>query len=36
MVDKLGVRTEVDAELGEIKKDVAPEAVLDKIESTKH
>jgi uncharacterized membrane protein len=36
MANKLGVRTEVDAELDEIKKDVAPEAVLDKIESTKH
>ena len=36
IADKQGVRTEVDAELEEIKKDVAPEAVLDKIESTAH
>jgi uncharacterized membrane protein len=32
----VGVNTEVDSEVQEIKQDVAPEAVLDKIESTKH
>ncbi|HEX8166400.1 MAG TPA: DUF1003 domain-containing protein [Beijerinckiaceae bacterium] len=32
---RLDVRTEVDAELGEIKQDIAPEAVLDEIEATK-
>ena len=35
VAERLGVRTEVDAELGEIKQDVAPEAVLDEIEATK-
>jgi hypothetical protein len=33
-VKRLDVRTEVDDELGEIKQDVAPEAVLDEIEAT--
>ena len=32
---RLGVETEADAELAELKRDVAPEAVLDKIEETK-
>src|SRR5215218_8111892 len=32
IADRLNVRTEVDAELGEIKQDVAPEAVLDELE----
>src|SRR4028118_1152710 len=35
IADRLGVRTEADAELGEITRDVAPEAVLDEIEATK-
>ena len=35
LAERLGVRTEVDAELGEIQQDVAPEAVLDEIEATK-
>ena len=35
MAERMGIRTEVDEELGEIKQDVAPEAVLDKIEATK-
>jgi uncharacterized membrane protein len=34
IADRMGVRTEADAELGEITQDVAPEAVLDKIEAT--
>jgi uncharacterized membrane protein len=34
IADKLGVRTEADAEIGEIERDVAPEAVLDEIEAT--
>jgi uncharacterized membrane protein len=34
IAERLGVRTEVDDELGEIKQDVAPEAVLDEIEAT--
>jgi len=34
MADRMGVRTEVDAELDEITQDVAPEAVLDEIEAT--
>ena len=29
----MDVKTEADAELGEIKQDVAPEAVLDEIEA---
>jgi uncharacterized membrane protein len=33
IADKLGVETEVDREVHELKKDVAPEAVLDKLES---
>ncbi len=32
IAERLGVRTEVDAELEEIKQDVAPETVLDEIE----
>ncbi|GGE32271.1 membrane protein [Agaricicola taiwanensis] len=32
IADKLGVETEADPELDELKKDVAPEAVLDEIE----
>ena len=34
IADRLGVRSEVDAELDEITQDVAPEAVLDEIEAT--
>ena len=34
IAEKMGVKSEVDAELGELKKDVAPEAVLDEIEAT--
>jgi uncharacterized membrane protein len=34
IADRLEVRTEVDSELGEIKQDVAPEAVLDELEGT--
>ncbi len=34
IADRMGVRTEADAELGEIERDVAPEAVLDEIEAT--
>jgi uncharacterized membrane protein len=33
IADSMGVRTEADAELHEIKQDVAPEAVLDEIEA---
>jgi len=36
IAEKLGVKTEVDPDVEEIKQDVAPEAVLDKIESTQH
>jgi uncharacterized membrane protein len=32
----VGVKTEVDAEVEEIKQDIAPEAVLDEIETRKH
>jgi uncharacterized membrane protein len=32
----VGVKTEVGADVAEIKQDVAPEAVLDEIEATKH
>jgi uncharacterized membrane protein len=32
----LGVKTEVDHEVAEVKRDVAPEAVLDRIEETAH
>ena len=35
VADRLGVETEVDAEVGELKEDVAPEAVLDEIEDRK-
>jgi hypothetical protein len=35
IADRLDVRTGIDPELREIKKDVAPEAVLDEIEATK-
>ncbi len=35
LADRLGVRTDIDPELREIRKDVAPEAVLDEIEATK-
>jgi uncharacterized membrane protein len=35
IADRLGVETEADAELGEITRDVAPEAVLDEIEAAK-
>jgi uncharacterized membrane protein len=34
MAERMGVKTEVDEELDEITQDVAPEAVLDEIEST--
>jgi uncharacterized membrane protein len=34
IADRMGVETQVDAELDEIKRDVAPEAVLDEIEAT--
>jgi uncharacterized membrane protein len=33
IADRMGVVTQVDTELDEIKRDVAPEAVLDKIEA---
>jgi uncharacterized membrane protein len=33
IADRLGVRTEADAELDEIKQDVAPDTVLDEIEA---
>ena len=32
----MGVKTEADPELDEIKQDVAPEAVLDEIEATEN
>jgi uncharacterized membrane protein len=32
IADRLGVETDVDAEVEELKEDVAPEAVLDEIE----
>jgi uncharacterized membrane protein len=32
VADRLGVETDVDAEVEELKEDVAPEAVLDEIE----
>lgn len=35
MADRMGVTTEVDAELAEITQDVAPEAVLDELEADK-
>jgi uncharacterized membrane protein len=34
IAERMGVKTEVDEELDEITQDVAPEAVLDEIEST--
>src|SRR5215210_7220800 len=34
IAERMGVRTEADAELGEIDRDVAPEAVLDELEAT--
>jgi uncharacterized membrane protein len=34
LADRLGVRTEADAELEELAQDVAPEAVLDEIDAT--
>jgi uncharacterized membrane protein len=34
IADRLGVRTEADPELGEITRDIAPEAVLDELEAT--
>ncbi len=33
IADRMGVRTEADAELGKITRDVAPEAVLDELEA---
>ena len=35
IADRIGVQTKVDAELDEITKDVAPEAVLDEIEASR-
>jgi uncharacterized membrane protein len=35
VVQRLGVQTEVDREVGELKQDVAPEQVLDEIEDQK-
>ena len=35
IADRLGVETEVEAELGELKENVAPETVLDEIEDRK-
>src|SRR3712207_1733020 len=35
IAERLGVHTEVDAEMDEIKQDVAPDAVLDEIEAVK-
>jgi uncharacterized membrane protein len=32
VAERLGIKTEVDAEVEELKEDVAPEAVLDEIE----
>ena len=32
IADRLGIRTEVDAEVDELKQDIAPEAVLEEIE----
>jgi uncharacterized membrane protein len=34
MAEKMGVKSDVDAEMEEIKQDIAPEAVLDEIEET--
>ena len=36
IASQLGVATEVDAEVPELEQDVAPEAVLDRIESSDH
>lgn len=35
VAERLGVKSEVDAEVGELKEDVAPDAVLDEIEERK-
>jgi hypothetical protein len=35
IADRMGVKTEVDPEVDELKQDVAPEAVLDEIEERK-
>lgn len=35
IADRLGVQTGVESEISELKRDVAPEAVLDEIEATK-
>ncbi|MFZ3236978.1 MAG: DUF1003 domain-containing protein [Stellaceae bacterium] len=35
IAERLGVETEIEAELGELKEDVAPETVLDEIEDRK-
>jgi len=35
IADRIGVKTEVDSEVNELKEDVAPEAVLDEIEEQK-
>jgi uncharacterized membrane protein len=34
IADRMGVKTEVDADLEEITRDLAPEAVLDELEAT--
>ena len=34
IADRMGVKTEADADLEEITRDVAPEAVLDELEET--
>jgi hypothetical protein len=34
IADRMGVKTEADADLDEITQDIAPEAVLDGIEAT--
>ena len=34
IADKMGIQTDVDGEVDELKQDVAPEAVLDKIETS--
>jgi hypothetical protein len=33
IADRMGVRTEADADLAEITQDIAPEAVLDELEA---
>jgi uncharacterized membrane protein len=35
IADRMGVKTEADADLEEIARDVAPEAVLDELEAAK-